>query len=141
MELEIYKSRKFDGARNNPQTWNWCLNINVRGGMININLRMRDDLNLDEPGTRAMVAKATESDDWFISFGKDLDKRLSRPLKIYHNRCARGGMQFNCRKAVIDIAQKIQATTGATMTVSRKPVKIDGMEWYKINHKRPLRVN
>lgn len=141
MELEIYKNRQLDGARNNPQTWNWCVNINVRGGLMNINLRMRDDLNLDEPGMKAMVAKSGDGDDWYLAFGKDFNKVKSHPLRIYRNRCSRGGMQFHCRKAVIDMAQKVKATTGATLTVSRKPIKIDGVEWYKINHKRPMRVN
>lgn len=142
MELEVYKNRQMDGARNNPQTWNWCVNINIRSGVMCINLKMRDDLNLDQPGMRVMIAKSLEG-DWYLAFGTgdNFDNLNSRVLKIFHNRSSKGGMQFSCRKAAIDIAQKVNAITGATMTVSRKPVKVNGVEWYKINHKHPLRVN
>ena len=139
--MKIYKNDQYAGRNNDPITRQWLVNVNMRYGCFILNVKIREDLGLDEPGIRVMIAKSEDTGGWYMTFGCDMPKKESRKLRGVTNRCSRGAKLFFCRKAAIEVGMKVKAKTGVTFAVSRKPTLQDGIKWYRIMTATPIRVN
>lgn len=139
--MKVYENYQYAGRNNDPITQQWLVNINMRYGYFILNVKIREDLGLDEPETRAMVAKSEDTGDWYVAFGCDLPPKESRKLRGIKNRGSKGAKLFSCLKAAIEIGMKVKAKTGVTFAVSRKPTLQDGIKWHRIMTATPIRVS
>lgn len=112
----------------------WAVAAERMNGLFYLSSGLRKGLNL-QAGMHAFLAQ-DEKGNWFMTFGDDLRGfllRIGNPNRQYPN------MVFNCKVIAKKICDEVGAPVSAKFLVSYKPVNIDGLDYYQILTKRPLR--
>ena len=132
MKLQIIK--RAHGGGNFSQSQERLVNANRKGGYFNFNRKCIQELALTTE-TRILIAKDEESrNDWFVAFGQELDG-----IKLRSQGKPKTGYRAQHRSAVIKILDSVKAEKSATFLLAAKPIKQDGIEWYRIMTATPIR--
>lgn len=140
MKLKIYdkKTCSFRGHNIGVRS----MNISRTNGTCMFSSTLQSELKI-KVGQSVQIAQDEESkNDWYISFSESPTGFIIREKK-------NGGYAKNCMNTMYfinkAIANKmldfIKASKSATMLIGEKPIKVDGMDWYKIVTSKPLRIN
>lgn len=112
----------------------WTIAVERMNGIFYLSSGLRKGLQL-KAGDHAFLAQA-ENGDWLVSFNDDWRGflcRIGNPNRKYPN------LLFSCKTLARKICDEVGALGSAKFLVSHKPTTIDGMVYYQILTKSPLR--
>ena len=114
------------------------ISINRKNGNVVFSQLIREDFKLNV-GMKISFAQDEDSmNDWYVSFSENGNGFTIREAQLS------GKMKklYLTNKIIANkLADTVKAENSAALLIGSKPVKIGGVEWYKIVTSKPLRKN
>ena len=139
MELKIYRAQAPGGRLMANLRY---ISLHRNGGQIFLSARLCVELDMTTDH-RLLIARDGESGRWYMSFGEAKSCpggiRLRKSGKTAEARARTRALTASNREAGEDILDDVGADNSAVFLVDMKPKEQDGLKWYQILTKRPVR--
>ena len=138
MELKIYRAQATGGAVANLH----YVSVHRNGGRVYLSPRLCEELDV-MTGHRLLLAQDGERGGWYMAFGDsegfDGGVRLRKNAKTPEARERTRALTGGNRQAAGKILDEVDADRSAVFLVDLRPKEQDGMKWYQILTRRPVR--